>query len=98
KIPICYYDDDEEDYAIAITPILSTEEPDNSLSMRDEHLDTIPVTESDEFTKFSVESLIPIPSESEGIPDNMCDVPFHDNSPPLDVSTDQFEDFSDSND
>nr|GEX58550.1 hypothetical protein [Tanacetum cinerariifolium] len=36
--------------------------------------------------------------ESEGIPDNMCDVPFHDNSLPLDVSKDQFEDFSDSND
>nr|GEX93991.1 lysine-specific histone demethylase 1 homolog 3 [Tanacetum cinerariifolium] len=28
----------------------------------------------------------------------MCDVPFHDNSPPLDVSKDQFEDFFDSND
>nr|GEU89792.1 hypothetical protein [Tanacetum cinerariifolium] len=28
----------------------------------------------------------------------MCDVPFHDNSPPLDVSKEQFEDFSDSND
>nr|GFB74837.1 hypothetical protein [Tanacetum cinerariifolium] len=38
------------------------------------------------------------PSESEGIPDNMCDVPFLDNSPPLDISNDQFEDFSDSND
>nr|GFD05524.1 hypothetical protein [Tanacetum cinerariifolium] len=37
-------------------------------------------------------------SKSEGIPDNMCDVPFHDNSPPLDVSKDRFEDFSDSND
>nr|GFC19532.1 hypothetical protein [Tanacetum cinerariifolium] len=34
----------------------------------------------------------------EGIPGNMCDVPFHDNSPPLDVSKDQFKDFSDSND
>ncbi|GJR29765.1 hypothetical protein Tco_1105997 [Tanacetum coccineum] len=33
-----------------------------------------------------------------GIPDNMCDVPFRDNSPPLDISKDQFEDFSDSND
>nr|GEY60137.1 hypothetical protein [Tanacetum cinerariifolium] len=32
-------------------PVLSIEEPDNSLSMRDEHLDTIPVTESDEFIK-----------------------------------------------
>nr|GEY09668.1 hypothetical protein [Tanacetum cinerariifolium] len=28
----------------------------------------------------------------------MCDVPFHDNSPPLDISKDQFEDFFDSND
>nr|GEV48827.1 hypothetical protein [Tanacetum cinerariifolium] len=82
----------------AITPSLSTEEPDNSLSMGDEHLDTIPATESDEFIKYSVESLVPIPSESEGFPDNMCDVPFHDNSPPLDISKDQLEDFSDSND
>nr|GFD08087.1 hypothetical protein [Tanacetum cinerariifolium] len=40
----CYVDDDE-DYTSAIRPdepILSTEEPDNSLSMGDEHLDTIP--------------------------------------------------------
>ncbi|GJT82718.1 hypothetical protein Tco_1057060 [Tanacetum coccineum] len=36
--------------------------------------------------------------EIEGIPDNICDVPFHDNSPPLDISKDQFEEFSDSND
>nr|GFB80684.1 hypothetical protein [Tanacetum cinerariifolium] len=64
----------------------------------DEHLDTIPAMESDEFIKSSVENLIPIPSESEGIPDNMCDVPFHDNSSPFDVLKDQFEDFSDSND
>nr|GEV93983.1 hypothetical protein [Tanacetum cinerariifolium] len=78
--------------------LLSTEEPDNSLSMGDEHLDTIPATESDEFIKFSVENLISIPSESEGILGNMCDVPFHDNSPPLDVLKDQFEDFSESND
>nr|GFA15827.1 hypothetical protein [Tanacetum cinerariifolium] len=80
------------------TPSLSTEEPDNSLSMRDEHLDIIPATKLDKFIKSSVENLIPIPSESEGIPDNMCDVPFHDNSPPLDISKDQFKDFFDSND
>nr|GEX20750.1 hypothetical protein [Tanacetum cinerariifolium] len=61
-------------------PVLSTEEPDNSLSMGDEHLDTILVTESDEFIKSGVENLIPIPSESEGIPEHMCDVPSHDNS------------------
>ncbi|GJY55320.1 hypothetical protein Tco_0454435 [Tanacetum coccineum] len=41
KIHICY--DDDEDYTIAITPILSTKEPVNSLSMGDEHLDTIPI-------------------------------------------------------
>nr|GEV59593.1 agenet-like domain-containing protein [Tanacetum cinerariifolium] len=91
-------DDDDEDYAIIVTPSLSTEEPDNSLSMGDEHLDTISATKSDEFIKSSVENLVSIPSESEGNPDNMCDVPFHDNSLPLDVSKDQFEDFSDSND
>nr|GEZ78988.1 hypothetical protein [Tanacetum cinerariifolium] len=78
-------------------PVLSTEEPDNSLSMGDEHLDTIPATESDEFIKFGVETLIPIPSESEGIPEHKCDVPSHDNSPPLDVSTDQIEDLSECN-
>nr|GEV92442.1 hypothetical protein [Tanacetum cinerariifolium] len=94
------FDDIDEDYTSAITPdepILSTEEPDNSLSMGDEHLDTILATESDEFIKSSVENLIPIPSESEGIPEHVCDVPYHDNSPPLDVSKDQIGDFSESN-
>nr|GEV43774.1 hypothetical protein [Tanacetum cinerariifolium] len=33
--------------------------------MKDEHLDTIPETESDEFRKSSVENLVPSPSESE---------------------------------
>nr|GEY35524.1 hypothetical protein [Tanacetum cinerariifolium] len=41
--------------------------------MGDEHLDTIPATESDEFIKFCVENLVPNPSESEG--ENGCDVP-----------------------
>nr|GEY77092.1 hypothetical protein [Tanacetum cinerariifolium] len=53
--------------------------------------------ESNEFIKSSVETLIPILSESVGIPEHMCDVPSHDNSLPLDVSKDQFEDFSESN-
>ncbi|GJT13129.1 hypothetical protein Tco_0860171 [Tanacetum coccineum] len=61
-------------------------------------LDTIPATELDEVIKSSVENLVQIPSESEGIPDKMCDVPFHDNSPPLNISKDQFEGFSNSND
>nr|GEY68979.1 hypothetical protein [Tanacetum cinerariifolium] len=58
------YDDDDEDYTSTITsdePVLSIEEPDNSLSMGDEHLDTILATESNEFIKSSVENLIPIP-------------------------------------
>nr|GEZ08592.1 hypothetical protein [Tanacetum cinerariifolium] len=70
KIPICYDDnDDDEDYTVAITP----KEPDNSLSMGDEHLDTIPATESDEYIKSCVENLVPNPSESEG--EYECDVP-----------------------
>nr|GEW00015.1 hypothetical protein [Tanacetum cinerariifolium] len=44
------------------------------------------------------ENLVPIPSESEVIPDNMCDVAFRDNSLPLDISKDQYEDFFYSND
>nr|GEZ84179.1 hypothetical protein [Tanacetum cinerariifolium] len=78
-------------------PVLSTKEPDNSLSMEDEHLDTILATASDEYIKSGVENLIPIPSESDGIPEHMCDVPSHDNSLPLDVSKDQIEDFFKSN-
>nr|GEV30037.1 hypothetical protein [Tanacetum cinerariifolium] len=39
----------------------------------DEHLNTIPATESEEFIKFSVENLVPNPSESKG--ENKCDVP-----------------------
>ncbi|GJR13997.1 hypothetical protein Tco_0796649 [Tanacetum coccineum] len=59
----------------AITPDLPIEEPDNSLNMGDEHLDTIPATESDEEIKSSVENLVPILSEFEGISDDTCDVP-----------------------
>nr|GEX51305.1 retrovirus-related Pol polyprotein from transposon TNT 1-94 [Tanacetum cinerariifolium] len=98
---LCCDDDDDEDYTSAITPdepVLSTEEPDNSLSMGDEHLDTIPAMKSDEVIKSSVEDLIIIPSESEGIPEHICDVPSHDNSSPLNVSKDQIQDFSESND
>nr|GEY56384.1 hypothetical protein [Tanacetum cinerariifolium] len=64
----------------------------------DEHLHTISAIESDEVIKSSVEDLVPIPNEFEGIPDNTCDVPFCDNSLPLDILKDQFEDFFDSND
>nr|GFB46427.1 hypothetical protein [Tanacetum cinerariifolium] len=52
-----------------------TKEPDNSLSMRDEHLDTIPATKSDEFIKSGVETLIPIP---RGIDDDILLTIEHD--------------------
>nr|GFD17408.1 hypothetical protein [Tanacetum cinerariifolium] len=61
-IPACY-DDDDDYYTFAIT----SNEPVNSLSMGDEHLDTIPATKLDEFIKSSVENLVPILSE--------CDMP-----------------------
>nr|GEV25309.1 hypothetical protein [Tanacetum cinerariifolium] len=67
KIPTCY--DDDDDYNFAITP----NEPVDSLSMGDEHLDTVSVTESDKFIKSSVKNLVPNPSESEG--KNGCDLP-----------------------
>ncbi|GJT73886.1 hypothetical protein Tco_1033172 [Tanacetum coccineum] len=96
--PIVYYDDDDdEDYTIAITPVLPTKEPVNSLSMGDEHLDTIPATESDEVIKSSVEDLVPIPSESEGIPDKMCDVPFCNNPTPPEAFKEHYETIIDSN-
>nr|GEU64410.1 reverse transcriptase domain-containing protein [Tanacetum cinerariifolium] len=83
KIPACC--DGDDDYNSAITPILSIEETDNSLSMGDEHLDTISAMESDEVIKSSVEDLVPIPSESEGIPDTMCDVHLVNNPTPLEA-------------
>nr|GEW49982.1 hypothetical protein [Tanacetum cinerariifolium] len=50
-------------------------EPEDSLRMKDEHLDTIPETESDKFIKSSVENLVQSPSESEDLSDGECDVP-----------------------
>nr|GEV31373.1 hypothetical protein [Tanacetum cinerariifolium] len=96
--PAVYDDDDDDvDYTIAITPVLSTKEPDNSLSMEDERLDIIPAMESDEVIKSSVEDLVPIPSESEGIPDIMCDVHLVNNPTPIEAK-DHFEIVINSND
>ncbi|GJV05995.1 hypothetical protein Tco_1343651 [Tanacetum coccineum] len=96
KIPICY--DEDEDYTIAITPVLSTKEPVDSLIMEDEHLDTISVTESDKVIKSSVEELVLIPSESEGISDGVCDEPLCDNPTPLKAFKDHSEIVVNSND
>ncbi|GKD09536.1 hypothetical protein Tco_1189221 [Tanacetum coccineum] len=95
KISICYDDDDDEESSIplkdiiisrlppcvAITPVLLTEEPVDSLIMEDEHLDTILAMESNEVIKSSVENLIPIPSESEDASDGVCDLPVCDDFP-----------------
>nr|GFC78196.1 hypothetical protein [Tanacetum cinerariifolium] len=64
---------------LAITPdepVLSTEEPANSPSMGDEHLDTIPATESDEFIKSEVMEIV-IP-EVGGIHDDILLTIDHD--------------------
>nr|GEY74666.1 hypothetical protein [Tanacetum cinerariifolium] len=61
KIPACC--DDDNDYKSAITPT----EPVDSLSMGEEHLNTIPATESDEFIKSCVENLVPNPNVLEKI-------------------------------
>ncbi|GJX97454.1 hypothetical protein Tco_0353252 [Tanacetum coccineum] len=97
--PSSYDDDDDEESSIplkdiimselppcvAITPALYTEEPVDSLIIEDEHLDTIPETESDEFIKSSVENLVQNPSESED--ECECDVPDCDDSQTTNFST-----------
>nr|GEX60313.1 hypothetical protein [Tanacetum cinerariifolium] len=83
KLPVCYDDDDDKEESNSLKDNIISElppysavtpsEPIESLSMGDEHLDTIPATELDEFIKSCVETLVPNPSESKG--DNGCDVP-----------------------
>ncbi|GJU60524.1 reverse transcriptase domain-containing protein [Tanacetum coccineum] len=67
--------------SFAITSVLPTIEPEDSLIMGDDHLSTFPEKEMDEFIKFSVGEIIPIPSESEVTSNNDkgCDLPFCDN-------------------
>ncbi|GJZ32075.1 hypothetical protein Tco_0577511 [Tanacetum coccineum] len=89
-----FYDNDDDEYTIIyrklkeITPDLPIEESDNSLSIGDEHLDTIP----------SVENLVPIPSESKGISDDTCDVPVCENPSTFDALNDHSKILSYSND
>nr|GFC87505.1 hypothetical protein [Tanacetum cinerariifolium] len=61
KLPVCYDDDDDEESSNYLNDNIISElpsysaviptEPIDSLIMEDEHLDTIPATESDEFIK-----------------------------------------------
>ncbi|GJU32815.1 hypothetical protein Tco_1176404 [Tanacetum coccineum] len=82
--------------SIAITSVLPTLEPEDSLIMGDEHLRTIPKKESDEFIKSSVEDLISIPSESEDTSesDSDCDLSLCDDFSPINVYEEKSVTFS----
>ncbi|GJT77675.1 hypothetical protein Tco_1044400 [Tanacetum coccineum] len=104
----CYDDNDDYDYeestiplneidsqipsSIAITPVLLTLEPEDSLIMRNEDLSTILEKESDEFIKSSVEDLVLIPSESKDTSksDSDYDLPSCDDFSPINVSKEKF--------
>ncbi|GJX79535.1 hypothetical protein Tco_0327684 [Tanacetum coccineum] len=104
--PIFDDDDDDEESSIPLKDIISKLPlsieitPDfsitDSLIMEDEHLDTIPKTESDEENESSVEDLNLTPSESEDLFDieSECDMPVCDDfttfSNPLFDSNDDF--------
>ncbi|GJW18190.1 hypothetical protein Tco_0025626, partial [Tanacetum coccineum] len=83
NLPTSSYDDDDDEYSFATQEYLMTCSaaitPDSpktdSLIMEDEHLDTIPATESDELIKSSVEDLVHTPSESDGISEGECHFP-----------------------
>ncbi|GJY82766.1 hypothetical protein Tco_0496142 [Tanacetum coccineum] len=89
--PLIFYDDDDEESSIPLRDILSelplsvAITPDlpitDSLIMEDEHLNTIPKTESDEENESSVKDLNLTPSESEDLFDieSECDMPVCDN-------------------
>nr|GEV74837.1 putative RNA-directed DNA polymerase [Tanacetum cinerariifolium] len=79
-------DDDDEDCTIAVTPDFPITK---SLIMKNEHLDTILETESDEFIKSSVENLVSIPSEFEDFSDieSECDMLDCDDSQTTNFST-----------
>nr|GEY89395.1 hypothetical protein [Tanacetum cinerariifolium] len=76
KLPVCYDDDDDEEesnslkdniiFKLPPCSAITPNEPIDSLSMGDDHLDTIPATKSDELIKSCVENLVPNLSESEG--------------------------------
>ncbi|GJZ75558.1 hypothetical protein Tco_0640023 [Tanacetum coccineum] len=72
--PLFYFDDDDEEYTViwrrpkAITPDKLFEEPENPLIIGEKELSTIPKKD-----KSSVEDLIPIPSRSKGVSDDIND-------------------------
>nr|GEX47835.1 hypothetical protein [Tanacetum cinerariifolium] len=93
KILVCY--DDDDDYNSAITP----NEPIDSLSMGDEHLNTILATESEKFIKSCVETLVPNPriDETDCYPEEEIHFTkrlLYDNSSPCPPEEFVFENFN----
>nr|GEW90867.1 hypothetical protein [Tanacetum cinerariifolium] len=91
-------EDDDEEFSIpmseiykssltAITPDLSITD---SLIMEDEHLDTILEMKSNKLIKSSVENLVPNPSESEGLSEDLSDIEI--SSPKFDSLLEEFSD------
>nr|GEZ73921.1 hypothetical protein [Tanacetum cinerariifolium]GEZ73932.1 hypothetical protein [Tanacetum cinerariifolium] len=73
---------------IATSPfVLPIEDPEDSLIMRNEDLNTIPKKESDEVIMSSVKDHVSIPSESEDTSesDSECDLPSCDDISPIDI-------------
>nr|GEV11673.1 hypothetical protein [Tanacetum cinerariifolium] len=83
----------------AITPILSTEEPEYSLSIRYKHINTTLETKSDKIIKSGVEELVPFPREYEVTSKDKreCDVLVCEDSSTFDISDNHSEILSDSN-
>nr|GEV83868.1 hypothetical protein [Tanacetum cinerariifolium] len=77
-------------------PVLPIEDPEDSLIMRNEELNTIPEKESYEFIKSSVEDLVPILSESEDTSgsESVCILPSCDDFSPIDVPEEKALTFS----
>ncbi|GKD77012.1 hypothetical protein Tco_1339633 [Tanacetum coccineum] len=83
-----FYDDDDDEYTIQYREYL--ENSSNAITP------VLLIEEPDNSLSMG-DDLVLIPSESKGISNNMCDVTFCDNSPPLDVLNDHFEIFFDFN-
>ncbi|GKA32918.1 hypothetical protein Tco_0719285, partial [Tanacetum coccineum] len=71
--------------SIAITPVLPTLEPEDSLIMGNEELRTILEKESDEFIKSSVEDFVLILSESGDTSGSDSDLPSCDDFSPINI-------------
>nr|GEW94236.1 hypothetical protein [Tanacetum cinerariifolium] len=83
--------------AITTSPLmLLIEDPEDSLVIRNEELNTIPKKESDEFIKSSVEDLVPILSEAEDTSENNseCILPSYDDFSPIEIPEEKDVTFS----